>query len=251
MTLKSHLDEVLEQLLRSTSITAEQLIHCIDLTLLDEHASTEALAQLNQDARINNVAAVCVYSKHLAQFQRLNQIQLATVINFPHAEDALSDSLLAIEQAIALGATEIDYVFPYPMYFSGKKQEALTQCQAIIEACKNHKLTLKIILETGAFSKIRDIYEVSTQLIQMGCDFLKTSTGKIAQGASLSAVFALLSAIKDNGNCAGLKVSGGVKTPAQAAQYAQLAELISGKQINSSWFRIGASSLLGELLKSN
>lgn len=251
MTLKSHLDEVLEQLLRSTSITAEQLIHCIDLTLLDEHASTEALAQLNQDARINNVAAVCVYSKHLAQFQQLNPIQLATVINFPKAEDALSNSLLAIEQAIALGATEIDYVFPYPMYFSGNKQEALTQCQMIIGACKKHKLTLKIILETGAFSKIRDIYEVSTQLIQMGCDFLKTSTGKIAQGASLSAVFALLSAIKDNGNCAGIKVSGGVKTPTQAAQYAQLAELISGKQINSSWFRIGASSLLGELLKSN
>ncbi|MDR3442356.1 MAG: deoxyribose-phosphate aldolase [Legionella sp.] len=251
MTLESHFNEVLEQLLRSTSVTAEQLIHCIDLTLLDEHASTEALAQLNQDARINNVAAVCVYSKHLAQFQQLNQIQLATVINFPQAEDALSDSLLAIKQAIALGVTEIDYVFPYPMYFSGKKQEALTQCKAIIEVCKNHKLTSKIILETGAFSEIRDIYEVSAQLIQMGGDFLKTSTGKIAQGASLSAVFALLSAIKDNGNGAGFKVSGGVKTPAQAAQYAQLAELISGKQINSSWFRIGASSLLGELLKSN
>ena len=79
--------------------------------------------------------------------------------------------------------------------------------------------------------------------------FLKTCTGKIPQGASLSALFTMLSAIKDSGKTCGIKVSGGVKTPRQAFNYAKLAELMMAKKIDKSWFRIGASSLLNELLK--
>lgn len=250
MKLESSLNKVLETLLSNqstTSITAEQLIHVIDLTLLNEEASPASLEQLNENARCNEVAAVCVYSKHLPEFQQLKTIQLATVINFPHGNEELTVSCKAIEQAATLGATEIDYVFPYQLYLAGKKDAALHQAQELIKLCKQHRLTAKIILETGAFPGLELIYEVSKSLIESGCDFLKTSTGKIAQGASLPAVFTLLSAIKDTNAACGIKVSGGVKTPTQAFNYAKLAELMMDKTINKHWFRLGASSLLAEL----
>ena len=97
---------------------------------------------------------------------------------------------------------------------------------------------------------MQTIYQVSKDLIATGCDFLKTSTGKLPQGASLDAVFAMLSAIKDSGRQCGIKVSGGVKTPQQALCFAQLAEIVCGIKINRNWFRLGSSSILGELLNS-
>lgn len=253
MNIESSLNDVLGTLLSNynkSTITAEELIHVIDLTLLDESASSESLSRLRQDARCNEVAAVCVYSKHLPEFHQLNSIQLATVVNFPHGNENVRDCIEAIEKAIQLGATEIDYVLPYRLYIDENKQEALNQCQSIIDACKRNKLTSKIILETGFFPKLESIYEVSHSLIELGCDFLKTSTGKIAHGASLPAVFTMLSAINDTGGTCGLKVSGGVKTTVQAFNYAKLAELMMAKRIDKNWFRIGASTLLSELVSN-
>ncbi len=250
MSLEAHLNKTLEQLLSSESkplVTAEQLIHSIDLTLLDENASIESLSELNDKAQLNKVAAVCVYSQHLSLFPTLNRV---TVINFPQGNEDLLNSLNAIDKALELGVNEIDYVLPYQLYLDGKEQEALHRCRAIIRSCKNYNLTLKIILETGAFSQMQSVYEVSKQLSGEGCDFIKTSTGKTPQGASLSAVFAILSALKDSGTNCGLKVSGGVKTPLQAYHYARLAELMLNQSIDKSWFRIGASSLLDELTKT-
>lgn len=250
MTLQSYLNKTLELLLGSQNlplITTEQIIHSIDLTLLDEQASQETLFQIKQKAQLNQIAALCIYSKHLPLFHQLNTIPLATVVNFPQGNEKEASILTAITNAVELGATEIDYVLPYQLYLSGKKEETLSQCQTIINFCTQQKLTLKIILETGAFPELQSIYEVSKNLISLGCNFLKTSTGKISQGASLPAVFTILSAINDMNKPCGIKISGGIKTPLQAFNYAKLAELMMGKPIDKSWFRIGASNLLSTL----
>ncbi|WP_454783824.1 deoxyribose-phosphate aldolase [Legionella sp. WA2024007413] len=254
MTLETNFNEAMETLLGNYSkriIPAKQLIHTIDLTLLDEQATNETLLQLKHNGNQNQVAALCVYLQHLDQVSSENTINLATVINFPHGSEDLNSSLESIEKAIRLGVREIDYVFPYQRYLKGQKQHTLDQCHAIAQFCKQHKLILKIILETGTFPDITTTYNASKELIDSGCDFIKTSTGKTPIGASLVAAFAMLSAIRDANTSCGIKISGGIRTPQQAHNYATLAELVMGKQINKSWFRIGASSLLGELLKIN
>ncbi|KTD41183.1 deoxyribose-phosphate aldolase [Legionella parisiensis] len=254
MSLEIHFNEVMDALLGSyskSSITAKQLIHTIDLTLLDEYATVELLNQLKYSANQNQVAALCVYLQHLSQFSSQNSIDLATVINFPQGIEELADSIASIEKAIQLGAAEIDYVFPYVLYLQGQKEKALNQCQVITQLCKQQKLVLKIILETGSFPDMETIYNTSKQLIELGCDFIKTSTGKTQSGASLSAVFAILCAIREMNTYCGIKISGGIRKPQYAYNYARLAELMLDKQINKSWFRIGASSLLEELLKIN
>lgn len=252
MSLNAHLNDVLEVLLvehSSTSVTRDQLIQCIDLTLLEEHSPIESLSQLHNQAKTNKVAAICVYSDKLNYFRTSDEINLATVINFPHGNNEIQISMVDTDQAIELGAKEIDYVFDYHSYQQGDKQKTLGHCRMITELCKNHHVALKIILETGAFTELNTIYQLSKELIDIGCNFLKTSTGKIAQGASLPAALAILSAIKESGSHCGIKISGGIKTPQQALSYATLAELMLHKKINKEWFRIGASSLLGELLK--
>ncbi|QLZ69243.1 deoxyribose-phosphate aldolase [Legionella sp. PC1000] len=254
MSLEAHFNEVMHTLLggyTQSAVTTKQLIQSIDLTLLDENATIESLNQLKYSANQNHVAALCVYIQHLGQFSSHNTIDLATVVNFPQGIEELSDSIATIEKGFQLGAAEIDYVFPYRIYLQGQKQKALNQCQAIAQLCKEQKLVLKIILETGSFPDRETIYNASKELIELECDFIKTSTGKNQTGASLSAVFAILSAIRDTNTGCGIKISGGIRKPQHAYNYARLAELMLDKQINKSWFRIGASSLLEELLKIN
>ncbi|KGP64437.1 deoxyribose-phosphate aldolase [Legionella norrlandica] len=253
MSIDNHFNDILHRLLCSNDnpiVTKDQLIQCIDLTLLEENASPEALHQLKDQSRINHVAAVCVLPKHLHEFHHHPEIKLATVINFPHGDESLLACLTDLDNAIQLGAQEIDYVLPYQHYLTGNKQKALNHCDVIIQTCKKYQVTLKIILETGAFPDMESIYQVSTELITLGGRFLKSSTGKTPLGATLAAVFAIASAIKDSSESScGIKVSGGIKTPHQAQQYAQLVELIMEKTIHNDWFRIGASSLLNELTK--
>ena len=81
-----------------------------------------------------------------------------------------------------------------------------------------------------------------------GADFLKTSTGKVGQGATLDATRVLLEVVRDAGHGA-VKASGGVRTAAQAAEYLALADEVMG----AGWatperFRIGASSLVDDIL---
>ncbi|HAT1819869.1 TPA: deoxyribose-phosphate aldolase [Legionella pneumophila] len=253
MSLDKHFNDILGKLLSNQDIipiSNTQLIHCIDLTFLETDASSEALYQLQNQACQNDVAAICVLPKHLHAFKPDAKIKLATVINFPQGNDDLLASLADIDNAIQLGANEIDYVIPYQHYLRGNKQKALNHCDVIIQTCKKHQLTLKIILETGAFPDMESIYQLSSEIIALGGHFLKTSTGKIPQGASLAAVFAMACAVKDSSyaSSCGIKVSGGIKTPLQAQQYAQLAELLMDKAIHKDWFRIGASTLLEKLL---
>ena len=82
-----------------------------------------------------------------------------------------------------------------------------------------------------------------------GVDMLKTSTGKTEPGATPEAVGTLLQVIAEAGGRVGLKVSGGVRTPEQAAGYLALCD----ERMGAGWatpatFRIGASSLLDGLL---
>lgn len=254
MTIETHLNSILEHFLfteaREYEITAAQLIHVIDLTLLKENAAENELNHINRLAQTYPVAAVCIYSHHINYFKSQNKINFATVINFPHGNESLKNCVQQIDRAIQLGVTEIDYVFPYQIYLSQRKEEALAHSLAIAQYCEQKDCTLKIIIETGAFSEMHSIYQLCCELLASKCDFLKTSTGKIPQGASLPAAFAILSAIKDSAKPCGIKISGGVKTPQQARNFACLAELMMHKTISKDWFRIGASSLLEELLNT-
>nr|WP_284498346.1 deoxyribose-phosphate aldolase [Legionella maioricensis] len=252
--METHLNRAFEHLISddvNSAISIDQLIESMDLTLLKENPSDEELNHIKQLAQGYPIAALCVYAHHLNQFYLPAGFNFATVVNFPQGNNKLDACINEIDQAFKLRVKEIDYVLPYQMYLAGNKHEALNQCDAIAKSCKKYGLTLKIIIETGAFPDIQSIYQLSNELIKIGCDFLKTSTGKIAHGASLSAAFAILSAIKDSGKKCGIKISGGIKTPQQALSYASLAELIINKKISKDWFRLGASSLLDELLTGN
>lgn len=231
------------------SISNQNILSLIDLTLLDTNASADDINALQQKGCQHNVAALCILPEHLAYLPAKLSIQVATVANFPTGNANHTDVLSLVEDTITrFSVDEVDYVFPYQRYLEGEVQEALSECKANYQLCREHNVRFKVILETGALPSIEDIYQLSLDVIASGCDFIKTSTGKIATGATLDAAFAMLTAIKESKASCGFKVSGGIKTKAQALAYIHLAEYVLNRPANKHWFRIGASSLVNDLV---
>lgn len=250
MTLQEQFNLAVEAApMQIASPSSQELIGLIDLTLLDERATKDDILALASKAAIHEVAALCILPNHLSILPNPYPIKRATVVNFPSGNESIAHVLSTIETIAAQGeADEIDYVYLYAQALSGQLEEALSHCHEAYECSKKHGMTFKVILETGAFDSMDRIYELSLSIIRQGCDFLKTSTGKIAVGATPTAVFAILSAIKDSQLACGIKVSGGVRTIHDAHLYLQLANYVLKKRPETSWFRIGASSLLDEIL---
>lgn len=234
---------------------ARQLLSLIDLTSLndtDTDLSIKALCQ-NAITEFGHVAAVCVYPQFvsLACEQLAGSfVKVATVCNFPSGNDSINDVCAAIHQSIQDGAQEIDVVIPYQNFIdaSGNQlvEDFVKRCK---QACGEHVL-LKTILETGALQTNELIESASKAAITGGADFLKTSTGKIAQGASLQAAEVMLNTIVKSGKDVGFKASGGIRTMPQAEEYLSLTRKIMGNDwINPQHLRFGASGLLVDLLQ--
>lgn len=243
---------------QSNPLLMQKILRLVDLTSLNETDTESSIALFCEKAQtpLGPVAAVCVYPR----FTRLvantfagTSIKAATVANFPEGEGSLESVLIEINRALQDGAQEIDVVFPYHRYLAGERKYA----QTFVESCKvacGDDAKLKVILETGALGDAAIIADATFEALAAGADFVKTSTGKIAQGATLEAVATMLLVIhhvrpKLNHHV-GIKVSGGVRSIQQAAQYIELAENIMGHDwVTPETFRIGASQLVDEILK--
>jgi deoxyribose-phosphate aldolase len=122
----------------------------------------------------------------------------------------------------------------------------------LVQACraKAPERTLKVILETGRLDEPARIAAAARAAIMAGADMLKTSTGKSGTGATLEAAAVLLAVIEEAEGRVGLKVSGGIRTTQQAAQYLYLVDHFMGRGwTRPETLRFGASALLDDLLR--
>lgn len=226
-------------------ILAENIYALLDLTCLKDEVIPEDIQKLAVLAQDWQVAAVCVWPKHLAWLPKDLNIQKASVVNFPHGQQPLEVTLQEIKDILKdFPHTEIDYVFDYTSYLKGDTQKAIDDCAQIANFCHQHQAKLKVIVETGAFPDTQTIYQAAKSIIHTGADMLKTSTGKIAQGASLEAVEAFCQAIQSEQKHCGIKVSGGIRTMKQAKAYL---ELIHTYLPHLQEIRLGCSQLVNDL----
>lgn len=197
------------------------------------------------------MAAVCVWPR-LAAFARAQlpaSIGVAAVANFPHGYADIDAALRDVEAIVQAGAQEVDVVLPYRSLMAGDERAAFALLMAVRQACPG--LLLKVILETGEL-KTPALIERACQLsLDGGADFLKTSTGKTPVSATLEAARLMLSAIAASPAArthVGFKAAGGIRTVAEAAAYLALTqELLGQEALTPQRFRIGASSLLGDI----
>lgn len=238
---------------------------CIDLTTLNPTDNEERVRLFTQKVNefeekypeLDNVASICVYP-NFAEVVNMNldvsEVHTTVVAaGFPSSQTFNEIKVAECALAVASGADEVDIVIGVGQFLQGAYEEmcdTISECKA---ACKD--AIFKVILETGALKTASNIMKASILAIYSGADFIKTSTGKLEPAATPEAVLVMCKAAKayyeQTGNKVGIKVAGGVRTPADAVKYYCIVKSVLGEEwLTKDLYRIGASSAANNLLSA-
>lgn len=258
----------------SSKATALDLaISMVDLTTL-EGADTpgkvralcaKAVRPDPDDPSAPSVGAVCVYPDLAAQAKQHvagSGVEVASVATaFPSGRATTAVKIADAKEAIAAGADEVDMVIDRGAFLAGHYMPVYEQIAAVKAACaeagggRTHSggPRLKVILETGELSTYDNVRRASWLAMLAGADFIKTSTGKVAPAATMPVTLVMLEAVRDfrvaEARQVGVKPAGGIRTAKDAIRYLVMVNETAGPDwLDPAWFRIGASSLLNDLL---
>jgi deoxyribose-phosphate aldolase len=241
----------------------DMAIRMVDLTTLEGADTAGKVAALcakarrpdPADATAPPVAAVCVYGDMIptvVERLRGSTVKAAAVATaFPSGRASLAVKLADTREAVAAGADEIDMVIDRGAFLSGRYQAVFDEIVAVKDACG--PAHLKVILETGELATYDNVRRASWLSMLAGADFIKTSTGKVSPASTLPVILVMLEAVRDFAETSGVKVgvkaAGGIRTAKDAIKYLVVVKETAGEDwLTPDLFRIGASSLLNDLL---
>ena len=245
-------------------------IRCMDLTTLSSDDTpdrvrrlcSKALRPLKQELTNDlgitslklTVGAVCVYHalvETAVKALKGSNIPVAAVsTGFPHGLSPLPRRIEEIRDSVSEGALEIDIVITRAHVFSGNWEALYQEIKSFREACGDSHL--KTILGTGELGSLRNVAKASLVCMMAGADFIKTSTGKELQNATLPVSLVMLRMIRDyhqkTGHKVGFKPAGGIRTAKQALEW----QILMNEELGREWlepelFRFGASGLLTDI----
>ena len=245
-------------------------IECIDLTTLAgddtpgrvKRLCAKARRPLRDDIKIAlgledydlHTGAVCVYPTMVATAVAAlagSGIPVASVATgFPAGLTPLPQRLAEIKYAVGEGAQEIDIVISRAQVLTGDWQAMFDEVSQMREACGDAHM--KTILATGELKTLDNVYKASMVAMMAGADFIKTSTGMEGVNATLPVSLVMVRALRDyfeqTTYHVGFKPAGGLKTTKDAIAWLILMkEELAPEWLKPDLFRIGASSLLGDI----
>src|SRR5215210_7716639 len=219
-------------------------ITCMDLTTLQGDDTPGRVRRLCAKARrpVRQDILEALGVAHL-------DIRVASAC-FPAGLNPLPLRIAEIRESVAAGAGEIDIVISRAHVLTGDWQALYDEVRAFREACG--PAHLKAILATGELGTLRNVARASRVAMMAGADFIKTSTGKEKVNATLPVSLVMVRAIREyrerTGYRVGFKPAGGISTARQSADWlALMKEELGDAWMRPGLFRIGASSLLGDL----
>lgn len=190
----------------------------LDSTNLRPDATAANLRLLCEDARRCAFAAVMIYPASIPFARGILagcDVRIGTVIGFPHGRDATAAKEAGVRTAAEMGAHEVDIVMNYAGLREGNPQPVAEEISRLAGLARGMKLVTKIIVEACYLDRAQKLAALRI-CEDAGVDFIKTSTGFGAGGATLDDV--KLWAGHRRGAIR-IKAAGGIKTVPQARAF--------------------------------
>lgn len=161
----------------------EKIVRSVDHTLLSTTATWEEIRAICDDAVKYGCASVCIPASYVKQASEYvsGAVAICTVIGFPNGYSTTSAKRYEALDAIENGASEIDMVINLGWVKDGRWDLLTEEIRSIKLAC-GEKI-LKVIIETCQLTREEKI-EMCRVVTEAGADFIKTSTGFSAAGAT-------------------------------------------------------------------
>lgn len=183
----------------------------IDHTILSADATRLAVMQVCADALKFGFASVCVNScwvPAVAAELAGSSVKTCTVVGFPLGASSTAAKVAETVDAIAQGATEIDMVMNIGALKGGEEALVEVDIAAVVSASHAANAIVKVIIETALLDHDQKV--LACRLAKRaGADFVKTSTGFAASGATVDDVALMRATI---GPLMGVKASGGIRS---------------------------------------
>jgi deoxyribose-phosphate aldolase len=220
-------------------LNLNEVVGLIDHTLLKPESSQADLDSCIKVAIETQVKAMCLRPMDVAYSTKKlegSSVLLCTVIGFPHGTVTTATKVAETIEAVNHGAIEVDMVMNLGLFASGEYEQVQDDIAQVVKAAKstNPKAEIKVILETCLWTD-EQVVKACELTEAAGADFVKTSTGFAASGATTEVISIMRKTVGDR---LGVKASGGVRT---------LDALIDMAEAGAS--RVGASGTPAILLE--
>ena len=182
----------------------------IDHTLLKPDARREDIVRLCEEALSYDFASVCVNPSRIetaAEILQGSDVKVCCVIGFPLGAMSTAAKVFEASDAVRQGAQEIDMVLNIGFLKDGNDAAVTEEIRAVKNAVGSR--VLKVIIETCLLDEA-EIVRACRASVAGGADFVKTSTGFSVGGARAEDVALMRKTVGDR---AGVKASGGIRTP--------------------------------------
>jgi deoxyribose-phosphate aldolase len=181
----------------------------IDHSLLKPEMTRDEVRQGCEIARKYSVASVCCKPSDVtfcAEVLKGSDVEIGTVVGFPHGSSTTQTKVSETRQAIEDGATEIDMVLNIGKLKSGLLNEVRADIAAVVEAAQGK--IVKVILE-NAYLTTEEKVAACRLCEEAGAHYVKTSTGYAPSGATLDDVKLMRASVSPHVK---VKSAGGVRT---------------------------------------
>ncbi len=195
--------------------TGSEIARWIDHTLLKPEATAMQVKTLCDEARQFGFASVCINPSYVPLAAGLlsnSNVQVCTVIGFPLGATLPAQKSLETMACLSEGAEEIDMVLNIGALKGQAYGLVMNDILAVCQAAHNQRALVKVILETCLLTRQEKI--IACLICKAaGAEFVKTSTGFNAAGATVEDVELMRSVI---GPEMGVKAAGGIRNLAAA-----------------------------------
>ncbi len=199
-------------------MTLKEIAKTIDHAVLKPDFTDTDLEQHAKMCMEFGVFSMCVKPCDIKSAKKLlsgSDVKVSCVLSFPHGADATSVKIFQAKQAIGDGTDEIDMVMNIGKFLSGDYNYVLEDIRAVVDVAHSQGVLVKVIQEIG-FLTPEQVAKACELSYEAGVDFVKTSTG-FGPGKATPEVIAIM--MKTVGGKMGVKASGGIRTPEDAAAF--------------------------------
>jgi deoxyribose-phosphate aldolase len=190
--------------------TVAEVAATIDHALLRPELTVDAVRAGCAVAARYAVASVCCKPADVALCRSLlggTGVAVGTVVGFPHGSSLGSVKRFETERALDDGATEIDVVLNVGRLRSGDDAWVADELAGVVEACRDRGV-VKVILECALLTDDEKVRACGLA-VAAGAEYVKTSTGYAAHGATLDDVRLLRASVPA---AVKVKAAGGIST---------------------------------------
>ncbi len=195
---------------------AASLARRMDHTLVLRADVTSAqVTTLCAEAAEHGFATVFVHPCYVALaagILRATPVRVGTPVGFPYGGALATVKRFEAEEALRLGADELDMVINLGALKSGDRALVTADIRGVVEIAHDAGAILKVILEMPLLTIDEKLVACELSLAA-GADYVKTCTGLVGP-ATVEDVSLLRGVV---GERAGVKASGGIRTLANAA----------------------------------